>query len=98
MMRSGRPAALGRGSTVQRRVNGRKTIRSGRFTTAPSPRHRSRRGWMWFSDGLSQSQSMRLTIEIENLGIAAPIHRRFKLALNFIFAKMLVENVVEEFF
>src|ERR1035438_623906 len=98
MMRSGRPAALGRGSTVQRRVSGRKTIRSGRFTTAPSPRHRSRRGGMWLSDGLSQSQSMRLTIEIENLSVAAPIHGRFKLALHFIFAEMFVENVVKEFF
>ena len=42
-------------------------------------------------------QSAVLAIVIENFGVAAPVHRGFELALDFVFGEMLVENVVEEF-
>ena len=37
-------------------------------------------------------------IEIENLGIAAPVNRRLNLAPRLIFAELLVEHVEEEVF
>ena len=37
-------------------------------------------------------------IVVEDLGVAAPVQRGFELALDFIGAEVLVENVAEEFF
>src|SRR5258706_16391077 len=39
----------------------------------------------------------RLRGRVENLRLAAPVHRGIEMALHFLLGKMLVENVVKEF-
>src|ERR1035438_1980387 len=92
MIRSGR-VALGRGKTDQIRTRGRRgfgcwRVMTGDLLPACSRLHR-RGGWrMRLADGLGENEAMRLAIEVENLGVAAPVHRGFKLPLHFILAEI----------
>ena len=52
---------------------------------------------MRLSGGLGEDQPVRCAIEVENLGVAAPVHGGFELPLHFILAEVLVEDVVEKF-
>src|ERR1700751_1665788 len=45
----------------------------------------------------SQNQALSFRIVVEDLGVTSPIHRRIKLALDFVRTEMLVKYVVEEF-
>ena len=53
---------------------------------------------MRFAHRLRQDQPVRFTIEVENFGVASPVHRRFELPLDLVLAEMLVEDVVEKLF
>ena len=52
---------------------------------------------MRLADRLGENEAVLGAIKIENLGVAAPVHGRIKLALHFVFTEMLVENVIEKF-
>ena len=51
-----------------------------------------------FSGVLGQDEASGFGVVVENLGVASPVHGGIELALDFVVAEVLVENVVEEFF
>jgi hypothetical protein len=52
---------------------------------------------MRLSNRFGKNQPVPFAVEIENLSVAAPVHRRVELPLYFILAKVLVEDVIEKF-
>src|ERR1700733_5515425 len=46
---------------------------------------------------LRLNQSAAFTVIIKNFPVPSPVHRRIKLALYFIFRKVVIQNVAEEF-